>query len=130
MHPGAGAHSVDASKPGDLGSGTRGNGCSASSTSTRFAARAVSTAFSALASMGVSGSHPELTSQTSFVCLIGLPAGSLLRASVSQAGCGSGRVHLVAGLSSVSGDVTKLFKELPPPLGVDCEANLNAWWVA
>jgi hypothetical protein len=107
MHPGAGAHSVDASKPGDLGSGTHGNGCSASSTSTRFAARAVSTAFSALASMGVSGSHPELTSQTSFVCLIGLPAGSLLRASVSQAGCGSGRIHLVAGLSSVSGDVTR-----------------------
>ena len=102
MHPGAGAHSVDASKPGDLGSGTRGNGCSASSTSTRFAARAVSTAFSALAFMGVSGSHPELTSQTSFVCLIGLPAGSLLRASVSQVGCrewkGSSRCRAVLRL--------------------------------
>jgi len=108
MHPGAGAHSVDASKPGDLGSGTRGNGCSASSTSTRFAARAVSTAFSALACMGVSVSHPELTSQTSFACPIGLPAGSLLRGSESQAGCGSGRVHLFAGLSLVSGDVTRL----------------------
>jgi hypothetical protein len=67
MYPGAGAHSVDASKPDDLGSGTYGNGRSASSTSTRFAARAVSTAFSALASMGVSSSHPELTLQTSFV---------------------------------------------------------------
>jgi hypothetical protein len=107
MYPGAGAHSVDASKPGDLDSGTCGNGRSASSTSTRFAARAVSTAFSALASMGVSGSHPELTSQTSFVCPFDLPAGSLLRGSESPAGCGSRRVHLLAGLSSVSGDVTK-----------------------
>jgi hypothetical protein len=123
MHPSAGAHSVDASKPGDLGSGTRGNGCSASSTSTRFAAKAVSTAFSALASMGVSGSHSKLTSQTSFACPIGLPAGSLLRGSELQAGCGSGRVHLFAGLSSVSGDVTRL--RVPPPWGVDWGANLN-----
>jgi len=89
MHPGAGAHSVDASKPGDLGSGTRGNGCSASSTSTRFAARAVSTAFSALACMGVSVSHPELTSQTSFLVLLASPL----------AHCSVGPSHrLVAGV--------------------------------
>jgi hypothetical protein len=66
MHLGAGAHSVDASKPGGLGCGVSGKGRSVLCVFTPFAAKTVSIASYASASAGASlapawpGSPPHL----------------------------------------------------------------------
>jgi hypothetical protein len=54
MHLGAGAHSVDVSKPGGLDCGVSGKGRSGLCAFTPFAAKTVSTASYASASTGVS----------------------------------------------------------------------------
>jgi hypothetical protein len=86
MHLGAGAHSVDASKPGGLGCGVSGKGRSGLSVSPPFAAKTVSTASYASASTGVSlaparpGLPPLLGSRVPSPSLSGQCSGECLAA--------------------------------------------------